>query len=236
MENYTLNTESKDIVGGINEVDSFNDITIPDGEIDLWAATEDGEITTTVSQDIFNSIKNAIDSHQQVIIRTQQDGTEAIYKSIAAAFNETHTHYSFCFVDYNVPGQSFRLKFCSIYNNLSCRVFTKNIPNSALVVQLPENLHNNIVNVGESKILQIDNIEPSLAEAVLNKRPIILYNPSGDMYSICSSGHPTDRWSLLVIDYASDLVTYENTRIILYLLVLDKENPSQLTVAHFKEI
>ena len=39
MENYTLNTESKDIVGGINEVDYVNQFTFINGESDFWGQT-----------------------------------------------------------------------------------------------------------------------------------------------------------------------------------------------------
>lgn len=50
MENYTLNTENKDIVGGINEVDDVNQPTITNGDHALWGSQEEGIVTGTLRQ------------------------------------------------------------------------------------------------------------------------------------------------------------------------------------------
>lgn len=101
---------------------------------------------------------------------------------------------------------------------------------------LPETFGNGIPNIGDSKIVEIDNIEPTLALAVSNKKLITFTTSFGERYLISSSGYPSAKWSMLVIYYISNIVSYELTSIKFYLLVLDKENPSQLTIAYIKDI
>lgn len=127
MENYTLNTESKDIVGGINEIDDVNQPAILNGDHSFWGSQEEGIITGTVTQTQYNAIKECVEKGLPVIIQDAGLGYICTYRSMTVSPTPTPGRYTFCFIDYNTADNNFFLKWFRVDSDLTCQVFTKRI-------------------------------------------------------------------------------------------------------------
>lgn len=126
MENYTLNTESKDIVGGVNEVDSIYEPVIEKGDPVLWGTQEEGVVDGTLLQIQYDAIKTRIENGLPLIIRVKyMAGYTATFTSITSSPSSTPGKYSFMYIDYNTGTYQYFLKCFKMESDLTCQVHTK---------------------------------------------------------------------------------------------------------------
>lgn len=126
MENYTLNTKSKDIVGGVNEVDNIYEPVVENGDLVLWGTQEEGVVNGTLRQIQYDAIKTRIENSLPIIIKVNYAaGYTATFTSIASSPSSTPGKYSFMYIDYNTDTYQYFFKCFKMESDLTCQIHTK---------------------------------------------------------------------------------------------------------------
>lgn len=126
MENYTLNTENKDIVGGINEIDETTPtIVLEAADAGLFSSQVEGSTPGLFSELQFNNLKAVIERHSSVIIVVPNEhGYNTTYQSSTCALHPDGS-MSFLYFDYNDSDHRIFSRLCIVRADRSCEVHTK---------------------------------------------------------------------------------------------------------------